>query len=198
MHENSKLLFDKYAKPFFRPRYRVLEIGPDAFPSSYAMLVNEPSIIWDTTDISDRGSMTYPNAGEYSFPVPDDSYDIVMSGQVIEHVRKIWIWVRELERVCKKGGHVIIINPVSWPFHRVPVDCWRIYPDGMKALLEDTSLRIVESRFESLEAPGYKRYLPGLSSADQTPKMRLFYKLGGMIGLPVERSYDTITIAQKE
>jgi hypothetical protein len=68
----------------------------------------------------------------------------------------------------------------------------------MKALLEDTSLRIVESRFESLETPGYKRYLPGLSSADQTPKMRLFYKLGGIIGLPVERSYDTITIAQKE
>ena len=158
--------------------------GPDAFPSSYAMLVNEPSITWDTTDISDHGSYTYPNAGEYSFPVPEGSYDIVLSGQVIEHVRKIWIWVRELERVCKKGGYVIIINPVSWTFHQVPLDCWRIYPDGMKALLEDTALRIVDSRFESLETPGYKRYRPGISSADQTPKMRLFYKLGGMVGSP--------------
>jgi SAM-dependent methyltransferase len=197
MHTNSKLLFDKYGKSFFRSGSRVLEIGPDAFPSSYQSLVNDASITWETTDISDRGSMTYPNAGEYSFPVPNDSYDIVLSGQVIEHVKKIWVWVKELERVCKKGGYVIIINPVSWPFHAVPVDCWRIYPDGMKALLEDTSLRIVASRFDSLEVPGRKRYLPGVSEEFQTPKMRLFYRLAGWFGFPVERAYDTITIAQK-
>jgi len=198
MHTNSKLLFDKYGKSYFRPGCRVLEIGPDAFPSSYANLVNDSSITWETTDISDRGSMTYPNAGEYSFPVPDAAYDVVLTGQVIEHVKKIWVWVKELDRVCKKGGYVIIINPVSWPFHEVPVDCWRIYPDGMKALLEDTSLRVVASRFESLEAPGHKRYLPGISSEFQTPKLRLFYRLAGRLGFPVERAYDTITIAQKE
>jgi ubiquinone/menaquinone biosynthesis C-methylase UbiE len=198
MHTNSKLLFDKYGKSYFHPGSRVLEIGPDAFPSSYESLVNDSSIIWETTDISDRGSMTYPNAGEYSFPVSDDSYDVVLTGQVIEHVKKIWVWVKELARVCKKGGHVIIINPVSWPFHEVPVDCWRIYPDGMKALLEDTSLRVVASQFESLEAPGHKRYLPGISAEFQTPKMRLFYRLAGRLGFPVERAYDTITIARKE
>jgi SAM-dependent methyltransferase len=198
MHSNSKLLFEKYGKPSFRPGSRVLEIGPDAFPSSYASLVNDASITWETADISDRGNVTYPNAGEYAFPVPDNSYDVVLAGQVIEHVKKIWIWVKELERVCKKGGHVIIINPVSWPFHEWQVDCWRIYPEGMKALLEDTSLRVIECHFESLEAPGYKRYLPGISSEFQTQKMRLFYKLAGIFGFPVERAYDTVTIAQKE
>src|ERR1700722_4203071 len=197
MHTNSKLLFAKYGKPFFRPSSRVLEIGPDASPSSYQSLVNDRTITWETTDIASRDGITYPNASEYSFPVPDEGYDVVLTGQVIEHVKKIWVWIRELDRVCKKGGYVIIINPVSWPFHEVPVDCWRIYPDGMKALLEDTSLRILESRFESLESPGHKRYLPGVSLEFQTPKMRLFYRLAGMIGLPVERAYDTITIAQK-
>jgi ubiquinone/menaquinone biosynthesis C-methylase UbiE len=198
MHTNSKLLFDKYGKGFFRSGNRILEVGPDAFPSSYQDIVNDNSITWETTDISDRGKMTYPNAGEYSFPVPDESYDVVLTGQVIEHVKKIWIWVRELERVCKKGGYVIIINPVSWPFHEVPVDCWRIFPDGMKALLEDTSLRVLESRFESLEQPGRKRYIPGVSAEFQTPKMRLFYRFASRIGFPVERAYDTITIAQKQ
>ena len=191
-------MFAKYGKGFFRSSSRVLEIGPDGSPSSYESLVNDRSITWETTDISGRDGITYPNAGEYSFPIPDDSYDVVLSGQVIEHVKKIWVWIRELERVCRKGGYVIIINPVSWPFHEVPVDCWRIYPDGMKALLEDTSLRVVESRFESLEAPGHKRYLAGVSSEFQTPKMRLFYRFAGWVGLPVERAYDTITIARKE
>ena len=69
---------------------------------------------------------------------------------------------------------MIIINPVSWPFHEVPVDCWRIYPDGMKALLEDTSLRVVASRFESLEAPGRKRYLPGISQNFRPKKCGYF------------------------
>jgi hypothetical protein len=60
IHSNSKLLFEKYGKPSFRPGSRVLEIGPDAFPSSYASLVNDASITWETADISDQGNVTYP------------------------------------------------------------------------------------------------------------------------------------------
>jgi SAM-dependent methyltransferase len=198
MHTNTKLIFAKYGRQFFRSGFRVLEIGPDAFPSSYAQIVNNPAVVWETTDVADWPQLTYPNAGEYSFPIPENTYDLVLTGQVIEHVKKIWIWVKELDRVCKPGGYVIIINPVSWHFHQVPVDCWRIYPDGMRALLEDTSLRIIDSRFESLELPGYKRYLPGVSPEWQTPKLRLFNRIAGFFGIPVQRAYDTITIAQKQ
>jgi SAM-dependent methyltransferase len=198
MHTNTKLIFAKYGKQFFQPGFRVLEIGPNAFPSAYAEIVNDPTVVWETTDIADWPQLTYPNAGEYSFPVPENNYDVVLTGQVIEHVKKIWIWVKELERVCKPGGYVIIINPVSWHFHRVPVDCWRIYPDGMRALLEDTSLQIIDSRFESLEMPGYKRYIPGVSPEWQTPKVRLYHRVAGFFGIPVQVAYDTITIAQKQ
>jgi SAM-dependent methyltransferase len=198
MHENSKLLFAKYGKQFFRSKSRVLEIGPDAFPSSYTKIVDDETITWDTLDISNGENLTDPRANEYSFPITDDLYDVVVAGQVIEHVRKIWVWVSELERVCKKGGYVILINPVSWVFHEAPVDCWRIYPEGMKALLEDTGLRIIESRFESLEAPRYKRYSPGVSAEFQTQKLRLFYRFAGLVGFPVQRAYDTITIAKKQ
>jgi len=198
MHENSKLLFSKYAKPFFRSSSRILEIGPDAVPSSYRTIVGDETITWDTLDIFDSEKLTYPNVNEYHFPIPDNSYDVVVAGQVIEHVRKIWLWVCELERVCKKGGYVIIINPVSWVYHEAPVDCWRIYPEGMRALCENTRLHIIISRFESLEAPGYKRYSPGISAAFQPKKLRLFYRIAGLVGVPVERAYDTITIAQKQ
>ena len=40
------------------------------------------------------------------FPAPSGAYDIVFSGQVIEHVRKIWLWIKELTRICKVGGLV--------------------------------------------------------------------------------------------
>jgi methyltransferase family protein len=137
MHANSELLFQAYAVPYIAPESRVLEIGPDRFPSTYQKIMPHATRAWDTVDIYDSKNLTYPNAGEYAFPIPDDTYDVVISGQVIEHVKKIWCWIKEVERVCKKGGHVMIINPVSWPYHTHPVDCWRIFPDGMRALLED-------------------------------------------------------------
>ena len=102
-------------------------------------------------------------SSEYSFPVPDETYDVVLSGQVIEHVRKIWVWMREVARVCKAGGIVITINPVSWPYHEAPIDCWRAYPEGMKALYEDSKLEVIFSGWESLEEPQFRNYMPGAS-----------------------------------
>src|SRR5262249_10324742 len=125
MHTNSKLLFERYAKHLVVATSRVLEIGPDAFPSSYQSMVDDPSVAWDTLDRTSDARLTYSAAPEYAFPVPDDAYDIVLSGQVIEHVPRIWVWIKEVARVCKRGGIVVTISPVSWPYHEAPVDCWR-------------------------------------------------------------------------
>lgn len=196
MHRNSILLFEQYVAPLLGSDTKVLEIGPNRIPSDYRELT--PSVpVWHTLDIRDHQDVTYPNAGEYDFPIPDGAYDVVLSGQVMEHVKKIWLWIGELERVCKPGGYVAIISPVSWPYHEAPVDCWRIYPEGMKALLDDTSLEIVDCHFESLECPQYKRHTPGRSLEDVTPRLRFFYKVAGRFGIPVERSYDLLTISRK-
>jgi SAM-dependent methyltransferase len=197
MHTNSRLLFQKYAKQYFRPGIRILEIGPEANPSTYQRTVGDSSIVWHTLDIRNDPSLTYCALSEYEFPVESASYDIVLSGQVIEHVRQIWIWIRELARVCKTGGLVVTINPVSWPYHEAPVDCWRIFPEGMRALYEYACLEVKLSCLESLEASGHRRYIPGRSAEWQTPRMRFAYYILGMVGFPVERSYDTITIGQK-
>jgi SAM-dependent methyltransferase len=197
MHANSRLLFLKYALAHFQPSIRVLEIGPDQVPSTYRSLVRPPPLDWDTLDIEARSGVTYLAESEYSFPVADESYDIVFSAQVIEHVRRIWLWMPEVARVCRSGGIVITINPVSWPFHEAPIDCWRAYPDGMKALYEDASIEVLLSRCESLEAPNYRRYIPGRSAEFKSRKGRLTQRVLGPLGFPVERAYDTITIGRK-
>jgi SAM-dependent methyltransferase len=192
------MLFEKYAKPFFKSGLRVLEIGPDGFPSTYQRLVNDASLVWDTLDLYESPQLTYSKSNEYCFEIPDASYDIVLSGQVIEHVRKPWIWIKELARVTKPEGLVITINPVSWDYHESPVDCWRIYPEGMKALYGEACLTVLVSTFESLETPQYRRFVPGRSMESQTPKRRIYYRILGKCRLPVERSYDTITIGIKK
>lgn len=200
MHTNSRLLFEKYAVPLFEGGMKVLEIGPDSFPSTYQHLTQAVPLEWHTLDIYDSPRLTYPNSSEYSFAIPDESYDIVLSGQVIEHVRKPWKWMPELARITRAGGFVITINPVSWVYHEAPVDCWRIYPDGMKGLYEDSSLTVIFSRWESLETPHFPTYRPGISREHQPfgRKRRIVYDILGKFGFPVERAYDTITVGRKE
>jgi SAM-dependent methyltransferase len=197
VHANSKLLFQKYATEYFSPGARVLEIGPDGFPSAYRSLVDRGGLTWETLDVFKDARLTYVASSEYSFPIEDGRFDVVVSGQVIEHVRKIWRWMGEVSRVCKVGGVVITINPVSWPYHEAPVDCWRAYPEGVKALYEDASLEVLLSKWESLEASGFRRYTPGASPEAQSTRLRLAYQVLGRLGFPVERAYDTITIGRK-
>jgi SAM-dependent methyltransferase len=176
---------------------RVLEIGPDGFPSTYRKMILHEGIQWDTLDIQDSPHLAYPRSQLYSFPVADDTYDIVVSGQVIEHVAKIWRWMPELARVTRPSGLVITISPLSWPYHEAPIDCWRIYPEGMKALCEDAGLSIETSFCGSLELPTYIRCLPGRSPEYQSRKLRFCFRLLGLFGFPVEKAFDTITIARK-
>lgn len=197
MHENARLLFARYAVPLFTNESRVLEIGPDDFPSSFQRLVSTGAIEWHTLDICEEPRLTYSAVDPYRFPIPDDTYDIVLSGQVIEHVAKIWDWLRELARICRPEGQVITIGPVSWPYHKSPIDCWRIFPDGMRALYEYAGLHVESSRCESLEAPHLRRPIPGRSSAWQPRRQRVFAGLLNLMNLPVERAYDTITIGRK-
>lgn len=70
----------------------------------------------------------------YKFPLESESFDLVVSGQAFEHIEFPWLTISEIARVLKPGGLAIVIAPSSGPEHRYPQDCWRYYPDGMRAL----------------------------------------------------------------
>jgi SAM-dependent methyltransferase len=162
--------------------------------------VGDESIRWETVGIDDSFPVTYVGS-EYSYPVESDAVDVVLATNVMEHVRKPWVWIRELARICKPGGYVITINPVSWPYHEYPIDCWRAYPEGMKALYEDAELNVITSLCESLEDTHLRRHIPGRSLGNIYHHggygTRAFTKFLELMRLPVERPYDTVTIGQK-
>lgn len=222
MHLNSELLFKKYAVSYFKKGMKILEIGPAGHPSAYQKIVDNPLITWHTLDFesttyinSSSDSLTYKLTTPYDFPVDDDQYDIVVSGQVIEHVEKIWLWIRELKRVIKKNGIIITINPVSWPYHEAPLDCWRIFPDGMKALADDAGLEVRMSLFESAEKDQILKkdpqstFIPGQSYTYGNPVknissllrwnklIRKVPVLNRHFQIPIEVSYDTISVLKK-
>jgi SAM-dependent methyltransferase len=75
--------------------------------------------------------------------IKDDTYDIVVSTQCLEHVEMPWYWIDEVFRICKPDGLVYICAPNTMPYHGFPDDCWRIWPAGMKALLNDAGFAVL-------------------------------------------------------
>src|SRR4030042_2023377 len=84
----------------------------------------------------------------YRYPFDNERFDVVSSGSAFEHIEDIFRWIKELARIVKKNGLVCIIGPsVYRNQHRHPVDCWRIYPDGMRFLLGKVAgLEVLEAR----------------------------------------------------
>jgi SAM-dependent methyltransferase len=207
VHLNSLLLFRRYALCHFTDRVRVLEIGPDDEPSTYRREVTGP-VDWTTADLATEagttgerrwggGQVSLAMPSEYEIPAEQGQFDVVLSAQVIEHVRRPWLWMPELARVCAPGGLVITVNPVSWPYHEAPVDCWRIYPEGMTALCVDAGLTLELCRTDCLERKP-RNWYPGASSDHDSRQLRRWLNRGkATLGWPLPVAFDTITVARK-
>jgi hypothetical protein len=105
-----------------------------------------------------------------------------------------------LARIAAPGGHVITISPISWPYHEAPVDCWRIYPEGIKSLCEEASLTLLTCEYLSEEARRYWRTRYGQGRiAEQRRSSWTYaaYKILSYVGFRVEVALDLIMIAQK-
>lgn len=76
--------------------------------------------------------------------INDNSYDVVISGQLFEHLGFFWLTMGEIDRILKPGGLCCIIAPSGGPKHGVAdSDCYRFYEDGMRALANYVNFEIL-------------------------------------------------------
>jgi SAM-dependent methyltransferase len=95
-------------------------------------------------DAGDNVDIILRNAYNWE-EIESNTVDVLISGQTFEHIEYIWITILEIARILKPGGICCLIAPSSGYEHKYPVDCWRIYPDGMKALAEFAKLEVLET-----------------------------------------------------
>lgn len=69
------------------------------------------------------------------------TYDIVISGQVMEHVQRPWEWLKNLVKYFKT--YICIIAPHTHKEHKHPLDTYRYFPDGMRDLFEYSKIKEV-------------------------------------------------------
>jgi SAM-dependent methyltransferase len=79
-------------------------------------------------------------------PAEDNSFDWVISSQVLEHVFNPDEFLAEICRVLKNGGGLLITVPFMWDEHEQPYDYARYSSFGIKYLLEKQDFVIAEQR----------------------------------------------------
>ena len=129
--------------------------------TSVQYAVRKPLVDWLRTHRSDGGSVLDVGAGDRPYaalfpdavafdlpgnahaqlqgeidaiPVEAASFDLVLCLQVLEHVPDPAAAVRELHRVVRPGGRVLLSTHGVYPFHPNPDDLWRWTSQGLERL----------------------------------------------------------------
>jgi len=76
----------------------------------------------------------FPSVDWKSLPFDDQSFDLVLSDQVLEHVDDPFGCVAEARRVIRPGGLQVHTTCLLNPIHGSPGDNWRFTPNGLRLL----------------------------------------------------------------
>ena len=97
---------------------------------------------------------------EFGTELPEqyrEAFDIAISGQCMEHVAAPWRWIVDVAALLKPGGLLWLAVPNTEVFHEHPIDCWRVYPDGMRAIFREAGLTEVDCYVSANDTVGVAR-----------------------------------------
>lgn len=123
MAEHLKALRGRVATEFVPDRGRLLEIGPGE------VAFDRKGCDYVGVNVSTRGHPQILGDGQ-SLPLRDASFDAVIATEVIEHVRYPYRLLREIRRVTKPTGRILLSTPnVATPVNRVALAFFGLFPD---------------------------------------------------------------------
>lgn len=125
-------------------KLRVLDVGAYDVNGSYRALFDPATVSYVGADLEAGPGVDVHLTAHDRLPFEDGEFDVVLSGQMLEHGSFFWESFREMARVVSPTGCLVVIAPSSGPIHRYPVDCYRFYPDAYQALADWSGMQLVD------------------------------------------------------
>ena len=145
---NMRYFTDRYLSG--KSSCRVLDIGSQVIEGeesgSYRPFFERENWVYEGADIVPGTNVDIVLRSPYRWKeIKSKTYDCVVCGQMFEHDEFFWLTMLEICRVLKPGGLCCVIAPSCGMEHRYPVDCYRYYPDGLKAAARYAGLTVLEA-----------------------------------------------------
>lgn len=139
----------RYLSRFEGAPLSILDLGSQDVNGCYRPIFDDPAWTYRGIDLAPGNNVDIVLEDPYKWSgIPSGSVDVVVSGQAFEHIEFFWLTMLEIARVLKPQGLCCVIAPSAGPEHRYPLDCWRFYPDGMRALANFSRLDVLEAMTE--------------------------------------------------
>jgi SAM-dependent methyltransferase len=150
MHIGSYVKMEDFVNRFLKSKYEnqeidIIDIGSQDVNGTYKPLFDQPKWHYTGCDMVKGKNVDLVLSDSYHWKnVKSNSFDVVISGQTFEHIEYFWVTMLEITRILKPGGMCCLIAPSNGVEHKYPVDCWRYYPDGFRALAKFAALELVD------------------------------------------------------
>ncbi len=118
---------------------KVLDIGAGEF-SRYQNLFRYIEYI--KMDINDSSNIDVVGSAD-DIPFPNNTFDSVICTQVFEHLKNPNTAAKEIYRVLKNGGHLLITVPQTNELHEEPNDFFRYTNFGISEIFREIGFRLI-------------------------------------------------------
>lgn len=140
----KRKLIERISEKYFRGDF--LDLGCGVMP--YKNIIQDKVEKYIGMDIENATYQknTSPDVFWDGKTIPSNtcSYDNAMLVEVLEHVPEPDRVLKELHRVLKPKGYLLITIPFLWPLHDVPYDEYRYTPFSLKRKCIEAGFEIVE------------------------------------------------------